>query len=56
MKKIKKIGILCEDKSDCASIKILVKRIIKIESISIYTMYSGGCAKLKRKARDYSIF
>lgn len=54
MNKIKKIGILCEDKSDYDSLRVLIKRIIDIENIPIDGYYPGGCAILKRKAKIYS--
>jgi len=52
------IGIISEDETDCATVRVLVRRIIDAPSgrgVAIKSRYpsSGGCGKLRRDAAKY---
>ena len=42
-------GILGEDKSDVATLKVLVRRLAHDDSVSIKTKGYGGCGEMLRK-------
>jgi len=55
MTKVKRIGIIAEDKSDYEAFKTIIKRIINKNEIGFKPRTSEGCGKLKRKAADYAV-
>jgi hypothetical protein len=42
-------GVIGEDKSDVATLKVLIKRLAKNESLSVKTKGYSGCAEMLRK-------
>jgi hypothetical protein len=50
-------GILGEDSSDVATLKVLVRRLARDESLPVKTKGYGGCAEMLRKgARQLQLF
>lgn len=55
MSKVKRIGIIAEDKSDFESSKVLIKRITQKDNIGFRKALGNGCGKLRRKASAYAV-